>query len=268
MSRIGTAIYEINAMEALAARDQWMNHIHPLVKFILTVGYIAVVVSFPKYDLIGLLAMAVYLIAGFLLAELSFGKCLRRLRIVLPLVCAVGVANPFFDRTAVWIGGVCVRAGVISMLTLMLKGIFAVLATYLLVATTTLEQICYALQLLHVPRILVTQILLTGRYLTLLLAEVNRTTQAYALRAPNQKGVHYRVWGSLTGRLLLRSIDRANELYESMVLRGYTGDFGYLGAHTRLRRQDLVYFMVWCAIVAVLRKVPVILLVGRFMTGV
>ena len=255
MSRIGTAIYEI-------------NHIHPLVKFILTVGYIAVVVSFPKYDLIGLLAMAVYLIAGFLLAELSFGKCLRRLRIVLPLVCAVGVANPFFDRTAVWIGGVCVRAGVISMLTLMLKGIFAVLATYLLVATTTLEQICYALQLLHVPRILVTQILLTGRYLTLLLAEVNRTTQAYALRAPNQKGVHYRVWGSLTGRLLLRSIDRANELYESMVLRGYTGDFGYLGAHTRLRRQDLVYFMVWCAIVAVLRKVPVILLVGRFMTGV
>lgn len=35
--------------------------------------------------------MAVYLIAGFLLAELSFGKCLRRLRVVLPLVCMVGL---------------------------------------------------------------------------------------------------------------------------------------------------------------------------------
>lgn len=43
------------------------------------------------YDLIGLLGMAVYLIAGFLLAELSFGKCLRRLRVVLPLVCMVGL---------------------------------------------------------------------------------------------------------------------------------------------------------------------------------
>ena len=268
MSRMGNAIYEINAMETLAARDQWMNHIHPLVKFILTVGYIAVVVSFPKYDLIGLLAMVVYPIAGFLLAELSFKKCLRRLRVVLPLVCVVGLANPFFDRTAVWIGGVCVRAGVISMLTLMLKGIFAVLASYLLVATTTLEQICYALQLLHVPRIIVTQLLLTGRYLTLLLAEVNRTTQAYALRAPNQKGVHYKVWGSLTGQLLLRSIDRANELYESMTLRGYTGDFGYLGAHTRIRWQDLAYLVIWCAVFAVARKVPVILWVGRFITGV
>ena len=265
---MGNAIYEINAMETLAVRDQWMNQIHPLVKFILTVGYIAVVVSFPKYDLIGLLAMVVYLIAGFLLAELSFGKCLRRLRVVLPLVCVVGLANPFFDRTAVWIGSVCVRAGVISMLTLMLKGIFAVLASYLLVATTTLEQICYALQLLHVPRMIVTQILLTGRYLTLLLAEVNRTTQAYALRAPNQKGVHYKVWGSLTGQLLLRSIDRANELYESMTLRGYTGDFGYLGAHTHMRWQDLVYFVIWCAVFAVVRKVPVILWVGRLITGV
>ena len=48
-------------------------------------------VSFPKYDLIGLLGMAVYLIAWFLLAELSFGKCLRRLRVVLPLVCMVGL---------------------------------------------------------------------------------------------------------------------------------------------------------------------------------
>ena len=268
MSRMRNAIYEINAMETLAVRDQWMNQIHPLVKFILTVGYIAVVVSFPKYDLIGLLAMVVYLIAGFLLAELSFGKCLRRLRVVLPLVCVVGLANPFFDRTAVWIGSVCVRAGVISMLTLMLKGIFAVLASYLLVATTTLEQICYALQLLHVPRMIVTQILLTGRYLTLLLAEVNRTTQAYVLRAPSQRGVHYKVWGSLTGQLLLRSIDRANELYESMTLRGYTGDFGYLGAHTHMRWQDLVYFVIWCAVFAVVRRVPVILWVGRFITGV
>ena len=154
------------------------------------------------------------------------------------------------------------------MFTLMLKGMFAVLASYLLVATTTLEQICYALQLLHVPRIIVTQIMLTGRYLTLLLAEVNRSTQAYALRAPKQKGVHYKVWGSLTGQLLLRSIDRSNELYESMTLRGYAGDFSYLGAQTRMRWQDGVYLSLWCVVFAVLRKVPVILLVGRMMTGV
>ena len=35
-------------LETLAARDQWMNRVHPLVKFILTIGYIVVAVSFPK----------------------------------------------------------------------------------------------------------------------------------------------------------------------------------------------------------------------------
>ncbi|MDY4970728.1 MAG: energy-coupling factor transporter transmembrane component T, partial [Lachnospiraceae bacterium] len=68
------------------------------------------------------------------------------------------------------------------MFTLILKGIFTVLAAYLLIATTTIEKICYALHLLHVPGILITQFLLTYRYVTVLLKEVNRITQAYSLR--------------------------------------------------------------------------------------
>ena len=263
MKQIGNAIYEIHAIDTLAARDQWVNRIHPLVKFVLTISYIAVVVSFGKYDLIGLLGMVVYVIAGFILAELSFRECLRRLRVVLPLVCIVGLANPFFDRVPVEIGFLRINAGVISMLTLLVKGVFAVLASYLLIATTTIEKLCYALRLLHVPRILVTQILLTYRYITVLLGEVNRMTQAYALRAPKQKGIHFKVWGSLTGQLLLRSIDRANEVYENMTLRGYEGEFRYLGEQNRLRWQDVLYFLVWLGIIAVIRKIPIIIVIGE-----
>ena len=39
MSKIDSAIYEIHTMDMLAERDQWVNRIHPLVKFILTVSY-------------------------------------------------------------------------------------------------------------------------------------------------------------------------------------------------------------------------------------
>lgn len=95
MSKISNAIYEIHYMDMIAARDQWVNKIHPLVKFVLTIIYISTVVSFQKYDFIGLAGMAIYLIAGFILAELSLKECLKRLRIVLPLVCVVGIANPF-----------------------------------------------------------------------------------------------------------------------------------------------------------------------------
>ena len=245
MNHIESAIYEIHSMDSLASRNQWVNRLHPLIKFFITILYIALVVSFSKYDVLGIASMVIYPLILFQLADLSFRACIKRLRIVLPLVCCIGIFNPFLDHTTVQIGSVVMSAGVLSMCTLIMKGIFSVLASYLLIATTSIEDICYALRLLHVPKLLVTQILLTYRYVTVLLGEVNRMTQAYSLRAPRQKGVHFKVWGSLTGQLLLRSIDRANAVYESMLLRGYQGEFVYLGQEHTMHITDMLYLLVW-----------------------
>lgn len=262
MSKINQAMHEIRTMDSMAEKDQWVNRIHPLVKLFLTVFYIAAVVSFPKYDLAGLLGMGIYPLILFQIGEVSFREALYRLRIVLPVVCVVGVWNPFFDReTAVIIGGIAVSSGVISMFTLMGKGIFAVLAAYLLIATTKIEKICYALRLLHVPKLLVTQFLLIYRYISVLLSEAERMSQAYALRAPGQKGIHYKVWGTFIGQLLLRSMDRAEELYESMCVRGYQGEF-YYGNRQGMRTADWVYLLGWTCLILVFRLFPVFEMVG------
>lgn len=262
MSKIGGTIHEIHHMDALASRDQWVNQIHPLVKFVLTIVYIMAVVSFHKYDAAGLAGMAVYPAAVFILAELSFWDSLKRLRFVLPLVCFVGILNPFLDQHMILLAGVPVSAGILSMATLIMKGAFSVLASYLLIATTPVEKICCALNMLHIPRAAVTQFLLTYRYITVFLEEVDRITQAYMLRAPSQKGIHFQAWGSLAGRLLLRSMDRANEVYESMLLRGYQGDYRYIRDQSALDRQDLCYFIFWLAVFTLFRACPVILIVG------
>lgn len=252
MSKLDHALYEIHHMDTVAERDQWVNHIHPLVKLVVTVCFIMVTVSFSKYDLTDLLRMGLYPIAVFILGEISFRDALKRLRIVLPMVCLVGFLNPFFDRQPMELGGLTIIAGILSMLTLMLKGVYSVLASYLLIASTSIEKICYALRLLHVPSVIVTQILLTYRYISLLLAEANRMVQAYALRAPRQKGVHIRVWGPLAGQLLLKSMDRAEEVYESMTLRGYRGEF-YYSQKQPCRRKDYAYLAAWCAVFFCLR---------------
>ena len=111
------------------------------------------------------------------------------------------------------------------MLTLILKGFFCLLASFLLMATTTIEAIYRTLRQLHVPKLLTNLLLLTFRYVGLLLSEVAVMQQAYSLRAPGQKGIHISAWGSFLGQLLLRSMDRAQALYESMELRGFSGEF-------------------------------------------
>lgn len=263
MSKINSAIYEIHHMDSLAARNQWVNRIHPLVKLIITVFYIAVVVSFSKYNIAGLTGMIIYPVVIFQLGDLSFKDTIRKLRFVLPLVCFLGIFNPFFDRRIVTnIGGLPITTGILSMLTLMMKGVFSVLASYLLIATTSIEKLCYAMRLLHIPAIIVTQVLLTYRYITVLLEEANRITQSYTLRAPNQKGVHFKVWGTLTGQLLLRSMDRAERLYESMSLRGYAGEF-YYGDKVPCKGKDYVYLFLWMGLLILLKYIPVITIAGN-----
>ena len=172
----------------------------------------------------------------------------------MPLVCAVGLLNPFFDRQIILrVGMLGISGGVISMLTLMMKGVFCLMASFLLIATTPIEQICAALRRLHLPKILTSLLLLTFRYITVLLDEVAVMTQAYHLRAPNQKGVHISAWGSFLGQLLLRSMDRAQAIYDGMLLRGFHGEFYYAQKNENSARSWL--FALLCAALIILARI-------------
>ena len=228
MNNISSASREFREMDELSAQDSPIHRLHPLIKLLVTLAYIVCVVSFPKYQLSGLVVMVLYPVLVFQLSGIPVRTCFHKLRIVLPLVCAVGLLNPFFDRAPLlYVGSVAVSGGVVSMVTLMLKGVFSLMASFLLIATTSIDALCAALRKLRVPALLVTLLLLTYRYISVMIGEVAVMTDAYRLRAPGQKGIHISVWGSFLGQLLLRSMDRAEELYQSMQLRGFRGEFYY-----------------------------------------
>ena len=152
MNQAERAGRELRAMDDLAAQDSFLHRLSPLSKLFVTIFYLAVVVSFPRYRLTALVWMALFPVAGYQLAGIALRTCFQKLRLVLPLVCAVGMLNPIFDRQIVTqIGTLAVSGGVVSMLTLVMKGVFCLLASFLLMATTTIEEICRALRQLHLP---------------------------------------------------------------------------------------------------------------------
>lgn len=253
VGKIREAIYGIHHMDETASKDRWIQNLHPLAKLLVTFTYIFVVVSFDKYDLAGLGVMGVYIFALFFFGKFPVFRAIRQLKVILAVSAAVGIANPFLDHS-VWIkiGGFVITGGMISMITLMLKGIYAVLASYLLIASTSIEEICYALQCIKIPKVFITVILLIYRYMIVLLKEAERIMLAYEMRAPGQKGVHWKVWGSLAGQLLLRSIDRAQIVYESMMLRGYDGTF-HLIRRKKNTAKSLAYAAGWILIISLYR---------------
>lgn len=86
-------------------------------------------------------------------------------------------------------------------------------------------------------------------------------TDAYRLRAPGQKGIQFSAWGSFLGQLLLRSMDRAEELYASMLLRGFHDHFHY-AAVPPFTAGDAAYLSCWTAAFLALRFLDAARLLG------
>lgn len=262
MEKIDHALAEFNEMDELAAQKSAVHSLHPLAKLLVTILYIVVTVSFDKYDLFGIIVMVIYPVLMFEASGISVRSCFYKLRLVLPLVLAVGIINPFLDHTTLaYIGGVRISGGFVSMITLMLKGVFSLMASFILVATTPMDMLCAALRKIHVPSMLVTLLLLTYRYISVMIQQVSIMTEAYHLRAPEQKGIEFHAWGSFLGQLLLRSMDKAQELYESMQLRGFSGEFFYAEA-PKANTASRIYSAVCIVLFFVARFVDVAVLLG------
>ncbi len=263
MPNINGAVHGIHHMDSMASKDKWINNIHPLGKMIMTITYILVVISFDKYNVTGLASMSVYLFLLFIIADIPFWLSLKHLKPILFLVCLLGIFNPIFDtQEYMKLGNIIITSGMISMITLIFKGIFSVMASYLFISTTSIEKICYALRKLHIPKGIVTMILLIYRYIIVLLKEVERMSIAYKLRAPKQHGIAIKAWGSFVGQLLLRSIDRAENVYESMLLRGYDGEFIYKN-ESKSVVESIVFTIIMITMIIIFRIIPIFELVGE-----
>lgn len=266
MNKAERAGAEIRQIDDMAAADSPVHRMSPLPKLLLTIVYIAFTVSFNKYDITGLFVMVLFPILGYMISYTSFATAFYKMRIVLPLVCAVGIINPFLDTHILfYVGNIGFSGGVVSMITLMMKGIFSLLASFLLIATTSIEDICRGLRQIHFPKILTSLILLTYRYIAVLLDEVAIMTDAYHLRAPGQRGIHISAWGSFLGQLILRSMDRSSVLYDSMALRGFGGEFHYAAG-----RKNAAYSwpvaIILAGIIVTARFINIAALFGGFVT--
>ena len=252
MSSIEKNLNELSKIQEMQQRSHWMNELHPLGKLLVSVLYIVLVASINKYDIVILILMSVYLMFIFVIGDLSFRDGIYRMRLVLPLVIFVGIFNPFFDKTVLfYIGKIGITTGMLSMLTLVIKGVYTVLAAYSLIITTSIDDICYAFGCIKMPKIMILVIMLIYRYFGVMAEEAGRITTAYSLRAPSQKGIQYSAWGTLVGQWLLRSMDRAERVYESMLLRGFKGDFNTV--KKKVKKTDIIFPVVWIVIFILIR---------------
>ncbi|GAB6179869.1 cobalt ECF transporter T component CbiQ [Desulfotomaculum defluvii] len=260
------SLYDLRLLDELAQKETPIHRIHPLIKLLTTVVYLTVVVSFGRYEISALLPFVFYPVLIFTLAELPVVPILKRILLVTPFILGIGILNPLFDHQTIALGGIHISRGWVTFLTIFIKSGLTVVVSILLIATTGMDRLAAALRQLKIPKIFVLQLLLTYRYISVLLEEVARMQRAYSLRAPGQKGVRRSVWGSFAGQLILRTFERAQRVYQAMSLRGFTGEYN-TGSIEKVGLSDFAYLLVWCLFFIIARFYNLPMLLGSLLTG-
>ncbi|NLI91996.1 MAG: cobalt ECF transporter T component CbiQ [Peptococcaceae bacterium] len=267
MSGMINSLYNLRLLDDLAKKGTSIHRVHPLIKLLTTVVYLTVVVSFGRYQISGLMPFLFYPVLIFALGEVPVLPILKRIIIVEPLIIGIGILNPIFDHQTFMFGGFTVSMGWVTFLSIMIKCALTVTVALLLVATTGMDGLAAAMRMLKIPKAFVLQLVLTYRYIAVLLEEAARTLRAYSLRAPGQRGIHRSAWGTLAGQLLLRTFDRAERVYQGMCLKGFTGEY-YTGKSNRIRIIDLFFLAGWISFFVIARIYNIPMLLGSLLTGV
>ncbi len=267
MADIKNSLYNIRLFDELSLKKTPIHNLHPLIKLLTTIFYLVMIVSMGKHEISRLIPFIFYPMLIFVLAELPAYQIIKRLLFIEPLIIGVGILNPLLEQQLIAIGGFEISKGWITFLSIFIKYNLTVTACILLISTTSMLQLSAALRILRVPRVFVLQLLLTYRYISVLIEELFRMYRAYSLRAPQQKGIHKNAWGSFAGHLLLRTIERAQRVYQAMNLRGFSGEY-HAKSIKKLNSSDYLYFAGWSLFFVIAKIINIPILIGSLFTGV
>ena len=254
-------------MDELGGLDSPLHRLDARAKAIVTIAFIAAVMSFPRYELSGLTPFFIYPIALLALGGIPPGFILRKILIAAPFAICIGLFNPMLDRHPLLLpGGYVVAAGWISFVSILVRFVLTVSVALVLVAGTGMHRLCAGLERIGLPRVFAVQLLFLYRYLFVVADEGLRMRRGMELRAAGSRAPGLRVYGSLLGHLLLRSLDRAHRIYAAMLARGFDGRIRTL-QESKVHPADVLFTTGWIAFFVVARTWNLAEGLGFLLTG-
>lgn len=220
MGKTEKAITMLHDMECSASATT----LHPVCLTLVTLIYLATMLSVPAESLSMLLWFAIYPILMAPATGLDFNRIFIKSLVAVPFALMIGVFNPVFLTEPVFsIGNLVVSRGWITFLSILVRCLLSVQALLILVGNGGFIGMCHSLSAIGLPDILITQLMMVYRYLTILLAESLDMSRARKARGYGRSHMDIRMWGDFCGQLFMRTVDRAQNIHRAMLARGFTG---------------------------------------------
>ncbi|MCT7659406.1 cobalt ECF transporter T component CbiQ [Mycobacterium deserti] len=205
------------------------------VKIVCLLVFVLAVVATPREMFWPFGICAAIIVAMWLLARIPVRWMLPRMLIEAPFV-VLAVLLPFAEGgPRVDVAGLALSVnGLWAAWGIVVKGSLGVGAALTVAATTSAAELPSALSRLGVPAVVTSVLVLMIRYVDLLAGEVSRMRMARIARGDSPRALHQA--GAIAkgvGSLFLRSYERGERVYQSMLSRGFDGrapDLAAIGA--------------------------------------
>lgn len=258
-----TEYFNLGYLDTLSYQDTVIHRLDPRTKLVATITFIVTVVSFPKYEITGLLPFFLFPVLLISLGDIPVKFILKKVLLVSSFAVFIGIFNPLLDRqVSASFLGIPISGGWISFLSIMLKFFLTISSALLLIATTSFPGICHALQKIGMPEIFVSQLLFLYRYIFVLVEEAMKIVRARDMRSFGKKGHDIKTFTRLIGTLFLRTMERAERVYQAMLSRGFNGRLHIMKPYG-FRAVDAAFLFTTVVLLYLFRTYDIVDALGR-----
>ena len=213
-----------------------VHALDPRVKIILFMLLVVFIVTTGDGDFAACLFYFIIIFTAALLSRVPLRYIFKRSLAVLPFVLLVAVFSLLNGKHE-------------FLLNMLIRAWLAILALVLLSSTTKFPLILKALATLKVPGILVLLLSFMYRYIFVLLEEAVRAETAHRARYFGGRVLRqFRGFGHIIGHLFIRTYERGERIYQSMLSRGFDGSARVI-SKLKLKTADYLFSAIFLAAV-------------------
>jgi cobalt/nickel transport system permease protein len=208
--------------------DSPVQRLDPRAKILAAFSGIVIIVTEPQYSgLSHFICYFLIILSVMALTRLPLFYILKRLAVVSPFILMAAI---FYPLSIILTNSGSSGYGNVDLLVPALiifsKSVLAVLILIILTSTEKFHRLLMAMRKLKMPRIIGTISALLYCYIFLLIDEKLKTSRARASRTPGRLRMNKRtVFGNQVAVIFLRSWERSQTIYKSMLSRGFTGEY-------------------------------------------
>ncbi|MEM0449739.1 MAG: cobalt ECF transporter T component CbiQ [Methanomassiliicoccales archaeon] len=202
----------------------------PRIKLLSTIAIIVIIATVRKFEAIAMASLfTVFLVIS---SKIPLSHLFRNFALALIFIIFASVSMFFYK-------------GWENALIIGIRISLCVIILLLLVTTTPFHKMLRAMRYLHMPRVLATLLMFTYRFIFLFLEELERMKLARLARGFTG-GRHLfdkhalRTLSNTIGMIFVRANLRATNIYDALLLRGYSGEMGHY-EKMKIGFRDMIY---------------------------